>query len=256
MTVRPADAVSLVAAVRAARPLVHCVTNDVTAARVADALAALGALPVMASAREEVEEIARSANALLLNCGTPSAARWDAMRAAAAVAASRGIPVILDPVGAGASAWRTEHVRALVRATHALVRGNAPEVAAVAGIATEGEIRGVTAVGVLAEGVPALAQAAATALATTVLISGPVDAASDGERSRSAAGTPPRYPALGLGDVLGAVVAAIACVERDRLDAAWAAREAMARAVSDAVAVARGPGSFWPALIDVLGARA
>ncbi len=252
MTVRSAASTGLVAALRAAPPLVHCITNDVTAGRVADALAALGALPVMASAGEETAEIARSADALLLNCGTPSSARWDAMHAAAAIAARRGIPVVVDPVGVGASAWRTAHARSLVAATHGLVRGNAPEVAALAGIAAEGAIRGVTAVGVVAEHVPALASGAATKLAATVLVSGPITAVSDGTRQRSCAGAPPRFPAVGLGDVLGALIAAVACVEPDPLEAAWAAREIVDRAVGEAASAA-GPGTFWPALVDALG---
>ncbi|MDE3100920.1 MAG: hydroxyethylthiazole kinase [Chloroflexota bacterium] len=242
-----------IAALRAAAPLVHCITNDVTSHRVADALVALGALPVMASAPEEVEVVARSADALLLNCGTPSAARWDAMRAAAAVASQRGIPVVVDPVGAGASSSRTERARGLVSASGAIVRGNAPEVAALAGVDAVGRIRGVTAVGVPADALPGLARSAAAALATTVLISGPVSVASDGSRSRSLPAVPPRYPAVGLGDVLGALVAAVACVETDRLEAAWSARELMDRAVEAAGTIARGPGSFWPALIDALG---
>lgn len=251
MTVPTADAAGLAAALRAAQPLVHCITNDVTAGRVADALAALGALPVMASAGEEAAEIARSADALLLNCGTPSSARWDAMHAAAAVAASRGIPVVVDPVGAGASAWRTAHARSLVAATRRIVRGNAPEIAALAGIAAAGAVRGVTAVGVVAEEVPALAAEAATKLGATVLVSGPVTAVSDGTRRRSCEGAPPPYPAVGLGDVLGAAIAAVACVEPDPLEAAWAAREIVDRAVAEAGS-AVGPGTFWTAFVDAL----
>lgn len=242
----------IVRAVRAASPLVHCLTNDVTAGRVADALAALGALPVMATAPEEAEEIAAAADAVVLNCGTPSQGRWVAMRAVAAVAARRGIPVVLDPVGVGASSWRAANAREIAALAHASVRGNAPEVAALAGVPGAGELRGVTAVGVGADRVLPLALAASAALRTAVLVSGPVDAAADGDRSRSAAGAPPRYPALGLGDVLGAVAAAFACVERDRLGAMWSAREVMAEAVRAAGAAAPGPGSFWPALIDAL----
>ncbi len=252
MTVRTVDAAGLAAALRAAQPLVHCITNDVTAGRIADALAALGALPVMASAGEETAEIARSADALLLNCGTPSRARWDAMHTAATIASSRGIPVVVDPVGAGASVWRTAHARSLVAATHGLVRGNAPEVAALAGIAADGAVRGVTAVGVVAEQVPALAAGAATRLGATVLVSGAMTAVSDGTRQRACPGVPPRYPAVGLGDVLGAAIAAVACVEPDPLEAAWAAREIVDRAVAEA-ANAAGSGTFWPALVDALG---
>lgn len=244
----------ILVAIRAARPLVHCLTNDVTAARVVDALAAIGALPVMASSPEEVGEIARSADALLLNCGTPSAARWEAMREAARTAAQRVIPVVLDPVGVGASAWRTGHARKLVALARPIVRGNAPEVAALASLAAAGTLRGVTAVDVPADRVEALTRDAARALGTVVLVNGPVDSAGDGERTRSAPSGGVPYGAVGLGDVLGAVIAAAACVERDRLEAAWAARNAVSEATLAARRTASGPGSFWPAFIDALGA--
>lgn len=242
-------------AVRAAQPLVHCLTNDVTATRVADALAAIGALPVMASSPEEVGEMTRSADALLLNCGTPSPRRWDAMGAAARVAAERGIPVVLDPVGVGASAWRAARAREILALVRPIVRGNAPEVAALASLAAAGTLRGVTAVDVPGDRVEALTRDAARALATTVLVSGPVDAVAEGERMRSAPSAACPYPAVGLGDVLGAVIAAAACVERDRLEAAWAARTAVVDATVRATQTASGPGSFWPAFIDALGAH-
>ncbi len=72
------NAAETLRAIRERRPLVHCITNDVTVGRVADALAALGALPVMASAEEEAAEMAEQAQALLLNLGTPRAERWRA----------------------------------------------------------------------------------------------------------------------------------------------------------------------------------
>ena len=149
-------------AIRAAAPLVHCVTNDVTASRVADALAAIGALPVMATAPQDVQEITRAANALFLNCGTPSQDRWDAMRAASAVAAQQGIPVVLDPVGAGATRLRTATARRILdEAEIAVVRGNAAEVATLAG--RDAEIRGVESIGAAGSG-SELAEAAASAL--------------------------------------------------------------------------------------------
>lgn len=250
------SATASLAAVRAARPLVQCITNDVSAGRVADAVAAIGALPVMASAREEAGELARSADALLLNCGTPSGTRWDAMREAGRVATERRIPVVLDPVGVGASPWRTERARELVALARPIVRGNAPEVAALASLAGTGTLRGVTAIDVRADRIEALAGDAARALRTTVLVNGPVDAVADEQRTRSAPAGDVTYPAVGLGDVLGAVVAAVACVERDRFEAAWAARNAVLDATNTARLTASGPGSFWPAFFDALGAMA
>lgn len=237
------------------RPLVHCITNEVTSGRVADALAAIGALPVMASAPDEVEAIVGSADALLLNCGTPTDARWEAMRRAARVAARRQIPVVLDPVGAGASPWRAMAARELMAIVSPIVRGNAPEVAALAGITALGEERGVTAVGVPAARIEEVAVAASRALGTVVLVNGPIDAVAEGERLWSERPTPAPFGSVGLGDIVGALIAAVACSERDRFVAAWRAREIVAAATKRAAVTAAGPGSFWPAFIDALGAR-
>lgn len=245
------SATAVLAAVRSRRPLVHCLTNTVTAARVADALAAVGALPVMASAEEEVRDFARSADALLLNCGTPSAAGWRAMREAALVARERDVPIVLDPVGCAVSRWRSDGARDLLAVSHAIVRGNAPEVAALAGLAAAGTLRGITAVSVPADEIERVAADAARALATTVLVSGPLDAAAEGARVISAPAVEAVPAVIGLGDVLGALVAACACVQQGRLEATWAAREILTDALR-AAARASGPGSFWPAFLDAL----
>lgn len=141
------DPAEVLERVRERRPLVHCLTNTVTVGRVADALAALGALPVMASAPEEAADMVLHAQALVLNLGTPTRDRWEACRAAGQRARERGLPVVLDPVGCGATTWRTRQARALVHAVPPdVVRGNVPEVAALAGLDAAGvALRGVTA---------------------------------------------------------------------------------------------------------------
>src|SRR5438128_8831263 len=102
------------AELRERKPLIHQITNYVVMNETANATLALGALPVMAHAREEVEEMVGLASALVLNIGTLSE-RWiEAMLLAGRAAASRGIPVVLDPVGAGATAYRTETARLLL----------------------------------------------------------------------------------------------------------------------------------------------
>ena len=95
------------AAIRERKPLVHQITNYVVMNETANATLALGALPVMAHAREEVEEMAALAGALVLNIGTLSPAWVEAMLAAGRAANSAGVPVALDPVGAGATSYRT-----------------------------------------------------------------------------------------------------------------------------------------------------
>src|SRR5829696_6570388 len=92
---------------REAKPLVHQITNYVVMNETANATLALGALPVMAHAREEVEEMVGLAGALVINIGTLSPHWVEAMLAAGAGANASGTPVVLDPVGAGATSYRT-----------------------------------------------------------------------------------------------------------------------------------------------------
>ena len=111
---RAADALTRV---RARRPLVHNITNYVVMNTTANTLLALGASPIMAHARDEVEELVAVAGALVLNIGTLSPAWIEAMEAAGVTAAARGVPVVLDPVGAGASRLRTTTALRLIERT-------------------------------------------------------------------------------------------------------------------------------------------
>ncbi len=156
---------------RERKPLVHQITNYVVMNETANATLALGALPVMAHAKEEVEEMVSVAGALVLNIGTLSGPWIEAMLLAAKAANAEGVPVVLDPVGAGATTLRTETAkRILDKAEIAVVRGNAAEVATLAG--REAEIRGVESIGAEGSGAE-LAQAAARALGTVAAVTGP-----------------------------------------------------------------------------------
>src|ERR687888_222231 len=129
------------AELRAAKPLVHQITNYVVMNETANATLALGALPVMAHAIEEVEEMVGLAGALVLNIGTLSG-RWiESMLRAGKAASARGIPVVLDPVGAGATRLRTDTALRLLDVVDVTVlRGNAGEVASLVGV--QAEVRG------------------------------------------------------------------------------------------------------------------
>src|ERR671922_2558489 len=128
---------------RAHRPLIHQITNYVVMNETANATLSLGALPVMAHAPQEVEEMAAVAGALVLNIGTLSEHWIEAMLLAGK--AAKG-PIVLDPVGAGATRYRTETAKRLLGELEiAVVRGNQAEIATLAG--REAEIRGVEAVG-------------------------------------------------------------------------------------------------------------
>src|SRR5204862_1462238 len=144
---------------RERKPLVHQITNYVVMNETANATLALGALPVMAQAREEVEEMVGLAGALVLNIGTLSPAWVEAMLLAGKAANAAGIPVVLDPVGAGATRYRSETAKRILGDVDvAVLRGNQGEVATLVGVAAE--VRGVESIG--AGGEPSeLAQAAA-----------------------------------------------------------------------------------------------
>ena len=134
------------AALRERKPLVHQITNYVVMNETANATLALGALPVMAHAQEEVEELAAVAGALVLNIGTLSPPWIEAMLLAARAANAAGVPVVLDPVGVGATRLRTETAKRLLDEVEiTIVRGNAAEIASLAG--REAEIRGVESIG-------------------------------------------------------------------------------------------------------------
>src|SRR5216110_1947647 len=146
----------------------------------ANATLALGALPVMAHAREEVEEMAALAGAVVLNIGTLSPHWVDAMIAAGRVANERGVPVVLDPVGVGATRYRTDTARRILdEVSVTVLRGNAGEVATLVGV--DAEVRGVESID--AGGDPAeLAREAGKSLGVVASVTGPVDHVSDGER--------------------------------------------------------------------------
>lgn len=128
----------LIQEVRRQRPLVHCITNYVTAGDVANMILAVGASPVMADGLREVEDITRLSRALVLNIGTLREPVVESMLVAGKLAAQLGHPVIFDPVGAGASAFRTETaLRILKEVPLTVIRGNASEIRTLAGYLAE-----------------------------------------------------------------------------------------------------------------------
>ncbi len=238
--------------IRAQRPLVHQITNFVVMNETANATLAIGALPVMAHAPEEVAEMATVAGALVLNIGTLTRDWVDSMILAGRAANAAGVPVVLDPVGAGATALRTESAqRILAEVEVAILRGNAAEIATLAGRAAE--IRGVESVGV-GDDLGDLARAASSGLACIVAVTGAVDAVSDGTTTlRVANGDPLLATVTGTGCIASAITGCFAAVNRGRsLEAAAEALVALGVAGEDAAATSRGPGTFHVALYDAL----
>jgi hydroxyethylthiazole kinase len=239
---------------RERKPLVHQITNYVVMNETANATLALGALPVMAHAREEVEEMVALAGALVLNIGTLSSHWVEAMLLAGKAANEHGIPVVLDPVGAGATRYRTETARRILDEVKvAVLRGNQGEVATLVGI--EAEVRGVESIGTGSE--PAeLARTAARNLGLVAAVTGPVDHVSDGDRVLAVANGHDLLAAVtGTGCMSSAITGCFLAVARDRpLEAAAAALAAFGVAGEDAARDAKGPGSFHVGLYDALAA--
>ena len=239
---------------RERKPLVHQITNYVVMNETANATLALGALPVMAHAREEVEEMVGLAGALVLNIGTLSAPWVEAMIAAGKAAGAAGTPVVLDPVGAGATRYRTDTARRILAEVDVTVlRGNQGEVATLVGVAAE--VRGVESLGTADE--PAeIARLAARSLDLVASVTGVVDYVSDGQRVLTVAnGHELLASVTGTGCMSSAITGCFLAAKRDEpLAAAAEALAAFGIAGEDAARDAKGPGSFHVGLYDALAA--
>jgi hydroxyethylthiazole kinase len=238
-------------ALRERKPLIHQITNYVVMNETANATLALGALPVMAHAREEVEEMVALAGALVLNIGTLSPHWVDAMLIAGRAANEHGIPVVLDPVGAGATRYRTDTAQRIldeVRVT--VLRGNPGEVANLVGRAVE--VRGVES---MERGDEELARAAAQELGVVASVTGAVDHVSDGERVVAVAnGHELLATVSGTGCMSSAITGCFLAVVDEPLHAAAESLVAFGVAGEDAARGAEGPGSFHVNLYDALAA--
>ncbi len=240
--------------IRERKPLVHQITNYVVMNETANATLALGALPVMAHAREEVAEMVRLAGALVINIGTLSPHWVDAMLLAGKAANEAGVPVVLDPVGAGATTYRTETAkRVLADVDVSVVRGNAGEVATLVGV--QAEVRGVESMGAENESAD-LARSAARNLGLIASVTGATDHVSDGERVLAVAnGHALLASVTGTGCMSSAITGCFLAVKKDEpLAAAAEALAAFGVAGEDAARGAPGPGTFHVHLYDALAA--
>jgi hydroxyethylthiazole kinase len=248
------DPGATLAVIRERKPLVHQITNYVVMNETANVTLAVGALPVMAHAREEVEEMVGLAGALVINIGTLSPHWVDAMLLAGAAASQTGTPVVLDPVGAGATRYRTETARRILAEVDVTVlRGNAGEVATLVGV--EAEVRGVESIGAGGDSAE-LARLAARNLGLVASVTGAVDHVSDGERTLSIANGHELLASItGTGCMSSAVTGCFLGAKPSLpLEAAAEALIAFGVAGEDAAVDARGPGSFHVNLYDALAA--
>jgi hydroxyethylthiazole kinase len=233
------------------KPLIHNITNFVVMNFTANALLAFGASPVMAHAPEEVEEMVSFAGALVLNIGTLTEPWVDSMLKAGKKANELGTPIVLDPVGAGATAFRTATAMKLTEALSiSVIRGNASEVLSLAG--EDSQTKGVDAVHGVDEAEGA-AVALSQKLGATLAITGAVDLVTDGNRVlRIFNGHEQMGNVTGTGCVATALIGAFLAVDGNRLEATATSLAAYGLAGEEAALDSKGPGSFHPALLDAL----
>lgn len=242
----------LLSELRERRPLVHCMTNIVVANFQANGLLSLGASPVMADAPEEAGEMAAAASCTVLNIGTLHRESLEAMEMAGKAANGAGNPVVLDPVGAGATQFRRDAISRLLGAVDVtLIRCNAGELAAIADVdwrasgvdAGEGEMD-----------VESVAAQVAHQYRCLVAVTGETDVLTDGERIvRISGGHPVMSRITGAGCLLSAVCGAFLAVDKE--DSFRSVAEALAfyKAAGERAAETSSlPGSFLPAFIDRL----
>lgn len=236
--------------VKQTAPLVHCITNDVVQEITANVLLAIGASPAMVIACEEAAHFAAISSSLLINIGTPRPESLEAMHLAAKSAVRHNVPWVLDPVAAGVIPWRDKMIKGLLALHPSVIRGNASEIRALAGMGKGGK-------GVDSTDSSEAALEAAVALArnfrTIVCVTGATDYATDGnEILACTGGTPKSTIVVGTGCSLSAMVAAFIAQTEHPLEAVISACALAKRAAQQAASVARGPGSFAVAYIDAL----
>jgi hydroxyethylthiazole kinase len=254
MSILVEETITLLERVRKQAPLVHNITNFVVMNSTANILLAAGASPVMAHCRAEVEEMAAMAGALVLNIGTLQEDWVASMIAAGRSVRQKGIPIVLDPVGAGATTLRTSAVKQILAACSvSVLRGNASEILSLesAGIRTRGvdSSLGLTDAGVSA------AVSMARSRGLIVAVSGETDCITDGRRVyRVANGHPLMTKVTGVGCGLSSVCGAFCAVaeKADHLSATAAAFAFYGLCAELAVQTSALPGSFFTAFLDRL----
>ena len=240
-----------IAAVRTQSPLVHNITNYVVMNNSANALLAIGASPVMAHWVSEMEEMTAIAGALVLNIGTLDDKWIDAMVVAGMAALRRGTPIVLDPVGVGATSQRTEAAMKIIEHCRpTIIRGNASEIMAL--VDANVKSKGVDS---SASSDDALESAKRLAVDTgaVVVISGAIDYITNGVDVYTVEGGNPIMTSVtGMGCTSTAIVGAFAAVVEDPMVAATAAMAVMSFAGERAAEYSRGNGSMQVNFLDEL----
>lgn len=232
-------------------PLIHNITNYVVMNTTANALLAIGASPVMAHAQEEVEDITSISSALVINMGTLSPKWVTAMQMAMNKANSRNTPIVFDPVGVGASRYRTEIALHIIKNFKpSVIRGNASEIMALAQLSNS--TKGVDST-VSSENALKAAQELSKQLNNTIVISGATDYIITKERiNQVTSGSAMMAKVTGMGCTATSIIGSCIAVSSDYHMAAFHAMEIMGVAGQMAETSSKGPGSFQMHFIDAL----
>lgn len=251
MATLAAKAAENLAAIREKKPLIHNITNFVVMNYTANALLAMGASPVMAHAQDEVEEMVAFAGALVLNIGTLNDDWITSMIKAGKKASDLGIPIILDPVGSGATTLRTASARKIIAETRVgVIRGNASEILSLRH--ADSKTKGVDSVHSVDEAAET-ARILAEELRTTLAITGPVDLITDGQRVvRVSNGHPLMGYVTGTGCTATVTIGAFLAVDEDPVSATATALAFFGLAGETAAKTAAAPGSFMIQMLDAL----
>lgn len=235
--------------VRKEKPLVHHITNWVTIYDCANIVKSLGASPVMAHAKEEVADMASLASALVLNIGTLTTEIIESMKLAAASANKKGIPVVLDVCGAGATRFRDEKVKELLTEVKInIIKGNASEIARVAGM--EVKTKGVDSGKVDAD-IQGMARDLAAKKSCTVVVTGKEDIIANGDAVYKVSnGSDMMGKIVGTGCMASSVIGTFAAVEKDLARASAAALVCFGIGAEIASGISTGTGSFKEDLFD------
>jgi len=239
--------------IREKKPLIHHITNQVVMNGTANATLALGASPIMAHAHQEMEALADICDALVLNIGTLTPYTLESMILAGRRMSGRGKPVILDPVGAGATSFRTEAVQKLLAEVRpVLLRGNASEIKSLSLESGNARIRGVDALEQV-EAVHESARRLASGNGMVVAVTGAIDFITDGRVSFQVANGHPMFSMVtGTGCMATTACACFLAVSDEPLTAVTAALAYYGLAGQEAAKKCGGPGSFQVALFDAL----
>jgi hydroxyethylthiazole kinase len=251
MTTLNEKAAENLVAIRENKPLIHNITNYVVMNYTANALLSMGASPVMAHAPNEVEDMVAFAGALVLNIGTLTDDWISSMIKAGKKASELGTPIILDPVGSGATPLRTNSAKSIISQTKTwVIRGNASEILSLRD--ENSKTKGVDSIHSVEEAAEA-ARNLAEELQTTLAITGPVDLITDGTKVlRVSNGHPLMAYVTGTGCTATATIGAFLAVDSDPLSATATALAFFGLAGEIAAETASAPGTFMIRLLDAL----